>query len=137
MLTVVPAAIPVRPRPGPVLYDEDGEVLEEIGTFLGVATDNVAEWTGLVEGLKAALARGVGEIAVRLDTELVVKQLSRRVSGQAPGADPAARPGENAAAQVRADATSGTSRARRTRQPTPWSTRCSTRTVTLCRRGAF
>jgi ribonuclease HI len=70
-----------RGNPGPaasgaVLYDEDGEVLEEIGTFLGVTTNNVAEWTALLEGLKAALARGVDEIAVRLDSELVVKQLS-------------------------------------------------------------
>jgi len=33
-------------------------------------------WTALVEGLEAALARGVDDIAVRLDSELVVKQLS-------------------------------------------------------------
>jgi ribonuclease HI len=70
-----------RGNPGPaasgaVLYGEDGEVLEEIGTFLGVTTNNVAEWTGLIEGLKAALARGIDEIAIRLDSELVVRQLS-------------------------------------------------------------
>jgi ribonuclease HI len=70
-----------RGNPGPaasgaVLYGEDGEVLDEIGTFLGVTTNNVAEWTGLLEGLKAALARGVDDIAVRMDSELVVRQLS-------------------------------------------------------------
>jgi ribonuclease HI len=70
-----------RGNPGPaasgaVLYDERGEVLEEIGTFLGVATNNVAEWTALLEGLKAALDRGVDEIAIRMDSELVVKQIS-------------------------------------------------------------
>ncbi len=70
-----------RGNPGPaasgaVLYDEHGEVVEEVGLFLGVATNNVAEWTALVSGLEAALARGVDEIAVRLDSELVVKQLS-------------------------------------------------------------
>jgi ribonuclease HI len=70
-----------RGNPGPaasgaVLYDDQGDVIEEIGTYLGVATNNVAEWTGLLEGLKAALARGIDEIAVRLDSELVVKQLS-------------------------------------------------------------
>jgi len=70
-----------RGNPGPaasgaVLYDEHGELVEEIGSFLGVATNNIAEWTALVEGLEAALARGVDDIAVRLDSELVVKQLS-------------------------------------------------------------
>ena len=70
-----------RGNPGPaasgaVLYDEAGAVLGEIGTFLGVATNNVAEWTGLITGLEAALEAGVTEIAVRLDSELVVKQLS-------------------------------------------------------------
>jgi ribonuclease HI len=59
-----------------VLYDDGGAVMSEIGTFLGVATNNVAEWTGLITGLEAALEVGVTEIAVRLDSELVVKQLS-------------------------------------------------------------
>jgi ribonuclease HI len=70
-----------RGNPGPaasgaVLFDESGDVLREIGTFLGVATNNVAEWTGLLTGLEAALELGVTDIAVRLDSELVVKQIS-------------------------------------------------------------
>ncbi len=70
-----------RGNPGPaasgaVLFDESGEVLREVGTFLGVATNNVAEWTGLLTGLEAALELGVTDIAVRLDSELVVKQIS-------------------------------------------------------------
>ena len=82
-----------RGNPGPaasgaVLYDEDGEVLEEIGAFLGVTTNNVAEWTALLQGLKAALARGVDEIAVRLDSELVVKQLSGAYRVKHPGLIP-------------------------------------------------
>ena len=82
-----------RGNPGPaaagaVLYDEDGEVLEEIGTFLGVTTNNVAEWTALLEGLKAALARGVDELAVRMDSELVVKQLSGAYRVKHPGLIP-------------------------------------------------
>jgi ribonuclease HI len=63
-------------------------VVEEIGTFLGIATNNVAEWTALLEGLKAALARGVDEIAVRLDSELVVKQLSGAYRVKHPGLIP-------------------------------------------------
>ncbi len=82
-----------RGNPGPaasgaVLFDEHGEVVEEIGTYLGVATNNVAEWTGLLQGLKAALARGVDELAVRLDSELVVKQLSGAYRVKHPGLIP-------------------------------------------------
>jgi len=70
-----------RGNPGPaasgaVLFDEGGSVLREVGTYLGVATNNVAEWTGLVTGLEAALELGVDDLAVRLDSELVVKQIS-------------------------------------------------------------
>lgn len=70
-----------RGNPGPaaagaVLFDEHGEVLREIGTFLGTATNNVAEWTALLNGLEAALELGVDDLAVRMDSELVVKQLS-------------------------------------------------------------
>jgi ribonuclease HI len=70
-----------RGNPGPaasgaVLFGEDGQVLREVGTFLGVSTNNVAEWTGLLTGLEAALELGVDDLAVRLDSELVVKQIS-------------------------------------------------------------
>jgi len=69
-----------RGNPGPaasaaVLLDSSGELLEEIGAYLGVATNNVAEWTALVLGLEAAAKRGIRRLAVRLDSELVVKQL--------------------------------------------------------------
>jgi ribonuclease HI len=82
-----------RGNPGPaasgaVLYDEEGDLVEEIGTFLGVATNNVAEWTGLLQGLKAAIARGVDDLAVRLDSELVVKQLSGAYRVKHPGLIP-------------------------------------------------
>ncbi len=69
-----------RGNPGPaagaaVLIDPSGELLEEIGAYLGIATNNVAEWTALVLGLEAASKRGIQRLAVRLDSELVVKQL--------------------------------------------------------------
>lgn len=54
----------------------DGSVIREIGEYLGRATNNVAEWTALALGLQAALDEGVRNLAVRLDSELVVKQLS-------------------------------------------------------------
>ncbi len=69
-----------RGNPGPaasgaVLLDSAGELVEEIGAYLGVATNNVAEWTALVIGLEAAGKRGIRRLRVRLDSELVVKQL--------------------------------------------------------------
>jgi ribonuclease HI len=69
-----------RGNPGPaasgaVLLDNAGEQIGEVGAYLGVATNNVAEWTALVIGLEAAAERGIRRLAVRLDSELVVKQL--------------------------------------------------------------
>jgi ribonuclease HI len=69
-----------RGNPGPaasaaVLLDPAGELVEEVGAYLGVATNNVAEWTALVLGLEAAGKRGIRRLSVRLDSELVVKQL--------------------------------------------------------------
>jgi len=69
-----------RGNPGPaasaaVLLDRDGELVEEIGAYLGIATNNVAEWTALLLGLEAAAKRGIRRLQIRLDSELVVKQL--------------------------------------------------------------
>ena len=69
-----------RGNPGPaasgaVLVGPDGEVIDEVGEFLGIATNNVAEWTALCIGLERAIERGIGRLAVRMDSELVVKQM--------------------------------------------------------------
>lgn len=61
---------------GAVIVAPDGTVLREIGRYLGVATNNVAEWTALLDGLAAAKEMGVNRLMVRLDSELVVRQLS-------------------------------------------------------------
>ncbi len=69
-----------RGNPGPaasgaVLVDPNGAILDEVGRYLGVATNNVAEWTALCIGLERAKERGIRSLAVRLDSELVVKQM--------------------------------------------------------------
>ncbi len=69
-----------RGNPGPaaaaaVLVRPDGAIIVDVGEFLGITTNNVAEWTGVCIGLEAALERGIRRLAVRLDSELVVKQL--------------------------------------------------------------
>jgi ribonuclease HI len=70
-----------RGNPGPaasgaVIIAADGRVLDEIGRYLGRATNNVAEWTALCLGLERAVERGLRRLDVRLDSELVVRQLS-------------------------------------------------------------
>ncbi|HEY7692879.1 MAG TPA: ribonuclease HI family protein [Gaiellaceae bacterium] len=69
-----------RGNPGPaasafVLEAEDGTVLEARGTAIGIATNNVAEYRALVDGLARAVELGVGELEVVSDSELVVKQM--------------------------------------------------------------
>jgi ribonuclease HI len=69
-----------RGNPGPAAYGyvletDDGTVLDARGETIGVATNNVAEYRALLAGLEAALARGVTELEVVSDSELLVKQM--------------------------------------------------------------
>ena len=69
-----------RGNPGPAAYGyvletEDGTVLDARGEKIGVATNNVAEYRALVAGLEAAHARGVTDLEVVSDSELLVKQM--------------------------------------------------------------
>ncbi len=70
-----------RGNPGPaaygwVLFDPDGEEHEADGVKIGTATNNVAEWTGLLRGLEHARDRGIRTLSIRGDSELVVKQVT-------------------------------------------------------------
>ena len=72
-----------RGNPGPAAYgavlkDADtGEVIAEDGTTIGVASNNVAEYRGLIAGLTmAADLAPDAEIEVRMDSKLVVEQMS-------------------------------------------------------------
>jgi ribonuclease HI len=70
-----------RGNPGPagagaVLLDADGHVLAELTRNLGHATNNVAEYTALIIGLEEARRRGVDDIDIRMDSKLVVEQMS-------------------------------------------------------------
>ena len=58
-----------------MLETEDGTVLDARGDTIGVATNNVAEYSALIAGLESALERGVTELEVVSDSELLVKQM--------------------------------------------------------------
>ncbi len=73
-----------RGNPGPAGYGavvfaaDHVRVLAERREFIGVATNNVAEYRGLVAGLEAAAELGASVVAVRMDSKLVVEQMSGR-----------------------------------------------------------
>jgi ribonuclease HI len=72
-----------RGNPGPaaaaaVVTTPEGEVLDEASEFLGRATNNVAEYRGLILGLDRAKALGATEIEVYNDSELVAHQINGR-----------------------------------------------------------
>ena len=89
-----------RGNPGPAAYGfvldtPDGTSLAECGERIGVATNNVAEYRGLIAGLERALALGVRAIDVRMDSELVVRQIDGAYRVRHPGLIPLhARAGE-------------------------------------------
>jgi len=69
-----------RGNPGPAAYgfvleSEDGTVLAAEGEAIGVATNNVAEYSGLIAGLRRALELQVPAVEVVSDSELMVKQM--------------------------------------------------------------
>jgi len=71
-----------RGNPGPagigaVILDEHGKVIKKISEYIGEATNNQAEYQALIAGLTKAKEMGTLELEVFLDSELVVKQLSR------------------------------------------------------------
>jgi probable phosphoglycerate mutase len=70
-----------RGNPGPAAYgfvleDADGTVLAARGERIGIATNNVAEYTALIEGLRTAVELGVPVLEVVSDSQLMVKQMT-------------------------------------------------------------
>jgi ribonuclease HI len=69
-----------RGNPGPAGYgahieNGDGEVIAELHGGLGIATNNVAEYNGLLAALQWAIDHGHRDVHVRADSELLVKQM--------------------------------------------------------------
>lgn len=72
-----------RGNPGPagsgvVLLDSSGQAVCAAGRFIGTATNNIAEYDGLVWGLGLAREHGCRSLEVRMDSELIVRQMTGR-----------------------------------------------------------
>lgn len=72
-----------RGNPGPagagaVLVEPNGQVVDRIGKYLGIQTNNFAEYTGLLLGLRRARELGAQEVEVYADSELMIRQLGGR-----------------------------------------------------------
>lgn len=85
-----------RGNPGPaaagiVIGNEQGKVIEEFGKRLGYLTSNEAEYRALVLGIKRARELGATELVVRLDSELLVRQLTGVYKVKAPHLKPLMR----------------------------------------------
>lgn len=69
-----------RGNPGPgacgaVLKDHTGNIIKKVGKYLGVCTNNEAEYQGLLLGLKYAVELGADCAEVLMDSELIVNQM--------------------------------------------------------------
>ncbi len=72
-----------RGNPGPssygaVVYDEAGVELSTASKALGYGTNNQAEYQGAIAALEASLGLGASEVTLRLDSQLIVRQLDGR-----------------------------------------------------------
>jgi ribonuclease HI len=84
-----------RGNPGPAGYgvrveDAAGNLLAELHAPLGIATNNVAEYNGLLAALKWAIDHGQTVVHIRADSELLVRQMRGEYKVKHPGLQPLA-----------------------------------------------
>lgn len=82
-----------RGNPGPagigvVLEDPSGQVIADLSEGIGWATNNVAEYQGLIAGLKLALSQEVAHLDVFMDSLLVIEQMKGKYRVKHPGLKP-------------------------------------------------
>ncbi|MEU4807314.1 bifunctional RNase H/acid phosphatase [Actinosynnema sp. NPDC023587] len=106
MKVVVEADGGSRGNPGPAGYGAvvrdaaTGELLAERAEGIGVATNNVAEYRGLIAGLRAAVELGASAVVARMDSKLVVEQMSGRWQVKHPSMQPLAREAREVASGI-------------------------------------
>jgi probable phosphoglycerate mutase len=73
---------------GAVIQDADGQVVARLSEFLGIQTNNYAEYSGLLAVLEWAIANGTKRLRVVSDSELMVKQMKGLYKVKSPGLRP-------------------------------------------------
>ncbi len=78
-----------RGNPGPAgagayLEDEDGKPIARIYKYLGETTNNVAEYSALIFGIKEAIRRKAKKLLIRMDSQLVVRQIEGKYKVKEP-----------------------------------------------------
>lgn len=77
-----------RGNPGPSAYaivvTKDGKTVHEHAEFLGVHTNNYAEYRGLIAGISKALELGADEVEFVMDSQLVIKQMTGQYRVKSP-----------------------------------------------------
>ncbi len=92
-----------RGNPGPAgigveITNDDGDVLAEIAQGIGETTNNVAEYTAVIEGLAQAAELGASSVTLRSDSLLLISQLTGRYRVKAPHLQPLHRRARSIAA---------------------------------------
>jgi ribonuclease HI len=70
---------------GAVILDAEGNKVAEIAKYIGVTTNNVAEYRALIEALKACLKRKWAPVEIFSDSELLIRQLAGKYKVKNPG----------------------------------------------------
>jgi ribonuclease HI len=94
-----------RGNPGPAgfgaqITDDHGQVLAEISEFLGIRTNNFAEYAGLLASLQYALDHGHRSLRVISDSELMVKQIQGKYKVNSPDLKPLWQEAKNRIAKL-------------------------------------
>ena len=95
-----------RGNPGPAAFGvvvrsaDDGTALVTAGRFIGRATNNVAEWRGLIFGVEQAAKLGATRVEVRGDSQLVIRQMTGQYKVKQPHLKPLHEQAKQAAAGI-------------------------------------
>ena len=94
-----------RGNPGPAGYgvrieNENGELIGELYGGLGINTNNVAEYNGLLAALEWAVAHNQRRVDIRADSELLIKQMRGEYRVKHPGLQPLAARARSLVAQL-------------------------------------
>jgi ribonuclease HI len=82
-----------RGNPGPAAYgviirNSEGKIVKELGEYLGLKTNNFAEYSGLLAALEYAQKEKISALKVFSDSELLVKQMKGQYKVKSPGLVP-------------------------------------------------